>query len=133
MKMEENPALRNPQLTLLSSQSPDESCGSGDARRVRDVQRNGAQPVGGTLLQLVLALLGVAARDHPVAHLVQVPRQQVAESGVAPGDVDVLLIFVGDPFALLVPAMDKPENHQPQDIQPHVVCKTEGKPVPQSD
>lgn len=81
-------------LTLLSNQILDEICCFLDTLRVGDVQRNSCQPFGGDLLQLIFTLLGVAARDHREAQLVQVLRQVVAEPRVTASDVHIFILNV---------------------------------------
>lgn len=79
----------------------------------------GDQVVGAGLPQLLLSLLGEAPGHHPEALLVQVASQEVAEAGVAAGDVDILVALVGDSGQLLDPAVHVVEHQQPQEVEEH--------------
>lgn len=88
---------------------------------------NGRQSVGGVLLQLVLTLLSVTARNHTEAQLVQVSREEITKPRVTASDVDIFIFLVGHPLAFPVPAIDEPESHQSEDIQEHF-SKAKKKP-----
>lgn len=65
--------------------------------RISNVQSERMDLVGAVLLQVVLSLLRKTTGEHVASQPIQALREDVPESGVAPGDDDEALAVVADP------------------------------------